>query len=157
MANKTRTPPPNKIYFSAEQTDFLKSNYTNMTNKQLADALGVTLTVMRNYKSKLGLLSATKPANWSKGETNYLIENYRKIGDKELAEQINDRYAHKNRNFTRKHIRTKRDLLGLKRSDEEIAAIVRRNVEQGRYNTSVKKPKKPMVLNRLFTGHITFD
>jgi len=151
--------PENKIFFSQEQTDFLKENYKTMTNQQLAETLGVKLTVMRNYKSSLGLMSSNKPINWSTGEIRFLVENYHKHGDVELAEMLNERYYYKNRNFTKKHIQKKRSLIGLVRTEKEQKLILNRNVKQGRHHTNVKTVKvadKPF-LNKIYSGSISFD
>lgn len=159
MENNHKKFPANKVYFNDEQTEFIRENYKKLTNRQLASRLGVTLTVLRIYKYSLGLFNVSRPIGWSAGETRFLIENYQRVGNVELAEQLNDRYAYKNRNFKQKHVRQKLKILGLQRTNEEIESIIIRNAKQGRYNTNkniAPKANFEKVLNTVYTGQIAF-
>jgi len=111
---------------------FIRANYDKMTNKELAASLGVCLQTVRDKCYAMGLLRM-KLEYWSDEQTQYLRDNYRQIGDSELAEIFNTRWV-KQKTWTIKHIEKKRMYLKLKRTKDELSAIHDRNVEQGRFS-----------------------
>ena len=123
--------PHNKITFSPEMHLFLKENYHTMTNKQLADALGLQLTRTRTELYRLGLKRITLEY-WTKEQVQFLRQNYKIFGDTELAEIFEVKW-HKNKGWTKKHIEKKRRYLKLKRTASEKKQIKIRNTKMGRF------------------------
>lgn len=97
----------------------------------MADALGLKLTLVRMKCYELGL-KRMELEYWTVAQVKYLKSNYKKIGDKELAEIFNKRW-HKAKGWTHKHIEKKRKYLKLKRTQKQIVAIRKRNVDNGRF------------------------
>jgi len=114
-----------------DEENFLKRNFYSMTNQELADAIGITLTVLRNKCYELGM-KKMELQYWTTGQVNFLTKNYKFIGDTELAELFTKRWS-KNKGWTKKHIEKKRRYLKLKRTPAEIKAIHKRNVENGAF------------------------
>lgn len=121
-----------KTLFTKWEEDFIRMNFHRMTNKQLAKALGKTLTVVRTYCYKMGL-KRMKLEYWTDEQVQFLKENYTKMGDVEMAELF-DQVYNKEKGWTKKHIEKKRRYLKLKRSKSVLKAIHQRNVYAGRYS-----------------------
>lgn len=119
-----------KIIFSPGEVDFLKTNFLKMTNQQLADALGLKLTVVRQKCYELGL-RRIEMEYWTPDMVRFLKTWYRKKGDVELAEIFNVKFP-KNKPWTRNHIVQKRGYLKLKRTTKSLNRIFLRNKETGR-------------------------
>ena len=117
--------------WTPEMENFLKENYAIMTNKELADALGLTLTLTRTKCYSLGLYRL-KMEYWTGEQIRFLKDNYKQIGDSELAEIFNEKWK-KEKGWTKKHIEKKRRYLKLKRSKSERHAIYLRNKANGRW------------------------
>lgn len=129
--------PPNKIKFTSGQRLFLKENYAIMTNKQLADALGLRLTRVRMELYSMGL-KRMELQYWTDEQTKFLTDNYREFGDTELAEIFEVKW-HKPKGWTKKHIEKKRRYLKLKRTAAERKKIHKRNTAMGRWSECAKK------------------
>lgn len=128
-----RTEPGFKTTFTKEENQFLRDNFFTLTNQQLTDALGMTLTVVRNQCRKLGL-RRNRVYRWTQAQTAYLVKQYPIMGDVEIAENLNRRWPRSTRPWTRKHVGKKRGLMGFDRTTEQLAGIRERNASQGRYN-----------------------
>jgi hypothetical protein len=126
-----RSIPGVKFKWQQKDIDFIKDNFNLLTNKQLADQLGVTLTLLRDKAYKMGL-KRMEMEYWKPEMVTYLKRNYKKIGDKELAERFTELYP-KNKPWTKKHIEKKRRYLKLNRTEEQQSAIKKRNTKQGRF------------------------
>lgn len=124
---------PIKYIWSKEEIAFLKRSFKNkkMTNAALADELRLTLTMVRMKCYSLGL-RRMELEYWTVGQVKFLKANYKKIGDKELAEIFNKKWK-KGKGWSFKHIEKKRRYLALKRSEKQIKAIHQRNVDNGRF------------------------
>jgi hypothetical protein len=129
--------PYNKIVFTPEMHQFLKDNYLSMTNRELADALGLKLTRTRTELYKLGL-KRMELEYWTKQQTQFLKDNYKDFGDTELAEIFEVKW-YKAKGWTKKHIEKKRRYLKLKRTTAEKKAIQIRNTKMGRFAMCAKK------------------
>ena len=129
--------PQNKIVFTIDQHRFLKDNYESMSNKQLADALGMHLHRVRMELYSLGL-KRMELQYWTDEQISFLYDNYQTIGDSELAEMFADRWE-KEKGWSKKHIEKKRRYLILKRTSEEIKQIHQRNKELGRWRECATK------------------
>lgn len=126
----------NKVVFSGKDKQFVLENFYTMTNQQLADSLGLKLTIVRSYCYSLGL-KKMELEYWTTEQVKYLRKHYKKIGDVEIAEYFNANFP-KNKGWNKKHIEKKRRYLKLKRTQEEINLVRARNAAQGRHNTSEK-------------------
>lgn len=124
----------NAIDWTTEMISFLKINHLKMNNKQLANGLGLKLTATRTKLYELGLFRM-ELEYWTEEQTLFLRENYKVIGDVELAEIYNSAY-YKKKGWTNKHIEKKRRYLKLKRTDVEKEKIKERNVDQGRFSVN---------------------
>lgn len=121
-----------KVIFSSSDIEFIKKNFHQMNNPQIAIALGVTLSVLRAKCHELGL-KHMEMEYWTKPMITFLKYNYKKIGDLELSEIFQKRWP-KNKPWTNKHIEKKRVYLKLDRTPEELQRIKRRNVKAGRFS-----------------------
>lgn len=124
--------PPNKVVFTVDQHQFLKDNWKSMTNRQLADALGMQLTRVRMELYSLGL-KRMEMEYWTLEQVTFLQDNYQTIGDTELAEMFTERWP-KNKGWDKRHMRKKRCYLNFHRTPEQIKQIFHRNKELGRFS-----------------------
>lgn len=119
----------NRIVWSGQMLEFLKKNYRLMSNKKLAAALGLKLTVVRMKLYQLGL-QRMQLHTWTAEEIKYLKRNYRKMGDVEIADNMQVLFP-KEKKWTKQHISKKRGYLGLNRTAGEYAAIRTKNSSPG--------------------------
>jgi len=117
--------PPNKIIMSQFQIDFVKENFKNLTNDEISLATGLSKTYVRMYAYSIGL-QRELIINWTAEQEKFLLENWRKIGNIEMANIINSTYPG-NKIFNKKTISKKLTLLGLKRNIHETFIIRERN------------------------------
>lgn len=130
-ARATRARSAGKQTFTDEQNEFIRANFYKMTNREMSVAMGITRTVLRTHCYNMGL-KRMQMEYWSDEQVQFLVENYQRIGDVEIAEIFNEVYP-KNKTWTNKHIEKKRGYLGLKRTERQIAEIKARNVRSGRF------------------------
>jgi len=126
-----------KIELTADEIKFIKRNWKRLSNQQLADSLGLKLTRTRMFLYEMGL-KRMELEYWTEEQISFLLDNYKEIGDVELAEIFNSKWV-KNKGWTKKHIEKKRRYLKLKRTAVEIENIFLRNLEAGRFQECVKK------------------
>lgn len=124
-----RKPPPNKIDWTADQLNLLKTNWAKLDNRGLANLLGLGLTSVRTKCYELGLLRM-QLEYWTKAQINFLLKNYKTRGDVELTEIFNKKWK-KEKGWTKKHIEKKRKYLKLNRTKRQVKAIHDRNVKRG--------------------------
>ena len=112
-ANKLGLADPNylkpvKSVFTPEEQQYLRDNINTLTNRQLAKGLGRNLTTTRNEIYRLGLKRyACMRGSWSEAETNYLIENYRTMGNVAMARKLKrSKFSVNKRMQTLKLVRT---------------------------------------------------
>lgn len=129
--------PHNKIHWSDNDIQFIRDNFFKMTNKQLADSLGMKITTVRTKCYELGL-KRMDLEYWDEYHVTFLLDNYKEMGDSEIAD-ILQAVDPKNKGWSKKHVEKKRRYLGLKRTEEEKAAIHVRNYELGCYKDCHKK------------------
>lgn len=123
--------PKNKIILTEDQIRFVKDNFRNMTNRQLADAVGVKLTALRMKMYAMGV-NKMKMEYWTEEQINILVNNYHYIGDKEMAEIFNENF-YKEKSWSRKHIQKKRSQMNLHRTVEMLRVIKDREIAKGTY------------------------
>lgn len=126
-----------KITLEAHEEQFLKDNYLKMTNKQLADHLGLKRTTCNSKMMKLGL-KRMELQRWTLEQTDFLKKNYKLFGDTELAEIFEVKW-HKPKGWSKQHIEKKRRYLKLKRTTAQRKKIKRRNTLMGRFSECANK------------------
>lgn len=146
---KKKFVPVNKIFLSDETIQFIKDNFKLMTNEEIAKATGLSKTYVRTYAYNLGLKRLIL-VNWTKEQTNFLIRNYRDLGNAEIADYIN-KYFPSCKVFTRKNISKKMTLLGLIRTGDMLNNIRERNRLKGVWGAPVKK-KIPVLIKENFVS-----
>lgn len=126
-----------KIIFSDQDLQFIKDNFQKMTNDEIAAALGRKKTIVRTMAYSLGL-KRMEMEYWTPEQIAFLNENYKSIGDVELAEIFENEWP-KNKPWTKKHIEKKRRYLILKRTVKQLEKIHLRNKKSGRLAVANKK------------------
>lgn len=114
-----------KIILTDTQISFIKDNYNQLSNKELARHLNIKISILRPQLYALGLYRMQLEF-WSEDEIALLVNNYQEMGDYELAE-ILQAVSPRQKGWTHKHIEKKRKHMGLHRSLQELAAIKKRN------------------------------
>lgn len=129
MKNSKKFIPLNKTMWTDKMIVWLKANFDQYTNPQMAEYLKVTLTVFRNKTRELGLRKI-EMEYWGAAELNYLIENYKTTGDVEIALYLQKHFP-KNKRWTKNHICKKRKYLKFQRSPEQLKNIISKNCSPG--------------------------
>lgn len=124
--------------FSKKDIKFIRDNFQSMTNQQIADALGLKKTKVRMKAYELGL-QRIKLEYWPVEAVDYLISNYKIMGNVEIVEYFNSMFP-KSKGWTTSHIDKKLEQLHLKRNKRDWYSIIERNRLQGRYGNP--NPKK---------------
>lgn len=133
-----------KIIWTSTEEKFLIDNFFKLTNDQLCAGINskrevqVKQSAVRSKCKELGLTRGIQ-IRWNKADIQFMVNNFRKYGDYELAillNQNNNTFRLINgikvyRTFSKKHVEKKRELLGLYRTPKEIKAIVSRNKKLG--------------------------
>lgn len=120
-----------KHIWTKEQIKYLQDNWPVMTNRQLSDGLGITLTLVRTKLYKMGMLRM-EMEYWTPAQVKFLVKNYKKYGDTELTELFTKKWK-KKKGWTKKHIEKKRSYLKLKRTEYDKELIFERNINAGRF------------------------
>jgi len=105
--------------------------------------LGSFLNICRRLDLRRGI-----QIRWSQEDISFLNDNFRKYGDTELAILLTERHSTFRkingekvfRKFNNKNVEKKRELLGLKRTDEEVYNIRKRNAKQWPVYTAEDNP-----------------
>lgn len=86
-------------------------------------------TTFRTMLYKMGLKKCSI-LRWAQQETQFLLDNYKTMGNIEIAERLTT----KRRPFHKKNVEKKMKLLGIKRTREEITGIIAKYKERGVYS-----------------------
>ncbi len=86
-------------------------------------------TTFRTLLYKMGLKKCAI-LRWTDEETEFLLANYKTMGNIEIAEKLST----KHRPFHKKNVEKKMKLLGIKRTRGEINAIITKHKERGVYS-----------------------
>lgn len=121
-----------KITFTKDELQYIRDHYEYTTNADMARHLGRKQTLVRTNMYAMGLYRQ-ELEYWTEEQAAYLRENFRTMGDTEIAEYFDEKYA-KEKGWTKKHIEKKRRQLRLKRTKAEIKAIHQRNVDMGKFS-----------------------
>ena len=135
-----------KIAVKWEMIDivFIRKNFPVMTWNELLAAVNeirpasgqVELSALRHQVKRMGLTKGIQ-IRWSSDDINFLLSNYTKMGNVEMAAKLNKKRSTFRiidgkkvyRTFTKKHVEKKKKLLGLHRTPEQILKIKRRNLK----------------------------
>jgi hypothetical protein len=126
-----------KILFSQSDIEFIRNNFNSMTNKAIAEVLGLKITRVRTFAYEIGL-KRMELEYWTADQVAFLKANYQEIGDVEMAEFFENEWP-KNKAWSKKHIEKKRRYLNLKRNENELHLIKIRNTINGRFAICNKK------------------
>jgi hypothetical protein len=118
-------------------TTLLQENFDRLSNKEMEEALGIDIHSIRLQLYAMGLYRI-RLHYWTDEQVEFLKENYKLMGDTEIAEIFESKWP-KDKRWTIKHIEKKRGYLNLKRTTEELIAIEQRNLDQGRLNVHTYK------------------
>lgn len=126
--------------FTINQLAFIHRNFKSKTSKDIFEYLVSNFDYQycfTSYRSELYRLGYQKVImlRWSKSETVFLLDNYKKMGNVEIAKLL----SKENRIFTKKQIQKKMKLLKLLRNQEDLAIILERNKANGVYIIGAKK------------------
>jgi hypothetical protein len=127
----------NATQWTEDMITYLKENFNSKTNKQLADHLGLKLTITRNKCRELGL-KRMELEYWSREQVEFLKNNYKTLGDVEIMDHFKKHWP-KVKGWKRGAIRKKRQQMGLERSPQEINAILDRHHQEGGRMFTIKK------------------
>lgn len=141
-----------KVILSPKEIEYIKLNWPNKTNAELAKDLGLKLTRLRGFLSEMGL-KRMELEYWTEEQIQWLKWNYKYYGDVEISEIFNQ-FFQKKKSWTLKHIEKKRKYLKLSRTKEELEQIQIRNTKTGRFAICVKKRWDK--IGRMPFGHIFF-
>jgi len=122
---------------------FIRKNFPVMTWKELLAAVNairpvserVSMGALRHQARRMGLYKQIY-IHWSSEDIDFLLNNYQKIGNVEMAAILNKKHNSYRvingektyRSFTKKHIEKKMKLLKLHRTKEQILKIKKRNL-----------------------------
>ncbi len=110
----------------------------SLTNKELYHHImanrsrnknAMSYTSFRTKLYKLGLKKC-EILRWTETETQYLLDNYKTIGNIEIAKNLST----KERKFTKKNVEKKMKLLKIKRTRKEINYIIQKHKVKGTYS-----------------------
>lgn len=124
----------NRIVWTSEMEQFLKDNFHKMTNQQLADNLGLKLTVVRTRCYSLGLRHQEKN-QWTKQQKEFLLANFRTMGNLDLIENLK-KLDKKQKDWSTSKITSQMSRMGLIRTSEENKVIWQKHKENKRYGTN---------------------
>jgi hypothetical protein len=120
-----------RVEYTVDHEAFIRENWSKYTNRELAELMGFSIQYIRTKCYELGLLRM-ELQYWTDEQTEFLIDHYQLIGDKEMAEIFNSKWK-KEKGWSFKHIEKKRKYLKLNRTEEEIHNVYLRNLENGRW------------------------
>ncbi|KAA2218280.1 hypothetical protein [Maribacter flavus] len=129
-----------KYIWETKDIVFLKMNYKQMTNQELADALGIKMNRCRKKIYELGL-QRYRMEYWTKEQVQFLLDNFKELGGVELAEILQENNP-KKKGWHKNHINKKMAQLGLKRTPEDYQKIIERNIKNGRHTGAKSWPSR---------------
>lgn len=132
-----------KIIFSENEIEFIKSNFQQMTNEAIADALGCKKTIVRMKAYELGL-QRINLERWTVEQIAYLKSNYKLKGNRELVREF-AKLWHKDKGWSTRQINKKLLQMGLYRNKQDLFNITERNRQAGSFGKpNPKLKRKPM-------------
>lgn len=120
-------------FLSENEKEYIKINFTVLTNSKIGHLLGIKASVVSNYAKSIGL-TKRNVESWSKEAITYLKKNYRTKCSTEIAFDLGKRIP-RERKWSKKIVDTKLNILGLKRTKADIEIIQLRNWVAKKYHT----------------------
>ncbi len=74
--------------WTEEEDQFLADNVMRMSNKEMAESLGVTSASVANRMKRKGIRRAEKPSEWTDQEVDFLIKNVSRLTQQEIADHL---------------------------------------------------------------------
>lgn len=111
----------------------LPNLFNHINAQRTEDLIGFT-----SFRKSLALLNLSKCVmlRWTADETAYLLKNYQKKGNIEMAKKLTKR----GRLFTKKSVEKKMQLLNIKRTKAQLQLIVSNHSKKGTYrNANLKR------------------
>ncbi|MBP4139645.1 hypothetical protein [Flavobacterium geliluteum] len=136
-----------KVIYSEEDIQFIKDNFFQMTNDQLAIKLGVSKFTLRLRLNELGIYKI-KYDYWSKEAVEYLKANYKTMGNVEIIEYFSIHFP-KAKGWHKRHIQLKLEQLGLRRNYQDLWIIMERNMQKGSYG-ELKPDRNRMPMPKIY-------
>jgi len=136
-SHEYRSKVAGKIMLTEEISEFMKANYQSLSNRQIASALGLKLSITRGFLYQLGL-KRMELEYWTQEQIDYLLETYEEKGNTELAKIFEERWPKKKR-WTIKHIEKKLKRLGIKRSAYSVAELQKQWAADPRNKANILK------------------
>lgn len=133
--------PPNTITWYLDELVYLKKNFYDHSARQLLEHINqnrsvqIHISSLRDKCRELGLFKSIRPDLWLPREVNFLLNNYRKMGNIEMCEHLNA-FKNRSREFTAKTIWKKMQLMKIHRSEKELLRIRKKNIDGGMYAKS---------------------
>lgn len=133
-----------KIIWYLDELVFIKKNFDKLTASEMLDHINsnrqekVGMSRFRAKYRELKLQKQQRPDLWLDRETQFLLNNYNKMGNVKIADYLN-KFNNRSRDFTPKIIWKKMKLMKIKRTDKELAMIKQKNIETGSYARTGKK------------------
>ncbi len=121
--------------FNQAQLSFIENNFRKLTSKEIFQKLVYEFNLKHKYTSfrtelyRLGFYKV-EMRRWSRAEKQFLLDNYKKIGNKQIAEMLST----PGRKFTDKQVQKKIRLLELKRNREDLKLIIDNHKKSGVYS-----------------------
>lgn len=143
---------------------FILKNYNTMTyhqmlihlNKNRSENNQLAYSLLRHRFRDLGL-SRYNYKHWAKVHEKFLKENYKIMGNKQIAIILSSNKFRSKKVFTRQQVRKKMELLNLHRTPEELAYVVQRNIELGLTVCKVPKYIKQRILINKFKKRRNYE
>lgn len=129
MPFRNGTIPPNSITWTKKMLQYLEDNWQHKTNAELAAHLGLKRTSTRMKLYEMGL-KKMELESWNEEAISFIRENYKTMGDVELAEIFNKKFPRK-KLWKKFHIAKKRGYLNLQRTRKEYEALRSKNSSVG--------------------------
>ena len=121
--------------FNKTQLDFIRSKFNSLNSKEIFNHLVVNFNFKLGYTTfrtecyKNGLYKC-KMTRWSIAEKQYLLDNYKTMGNIEIAQNL----SKNKRIFDTKKVQKQMRLSNLKRTKEELQTIIGNHKATGVYS-----------------------
>lgn len=111
----------------------------------------VNMSALRHQMRRMKLIKGVRLIHWIPEQTDFLLRNYKSMGNIEIAKKLNKMKLTK-RKFNKKHIEKKMNLLGIKRSEDQLLFIKNKHKELGHYPGRVHAKEEGTVHVRIMNG-----
>lgn len=84
-----KSKPAKYSYWMEEEIEFLKENYTSMTNRELSKKLNRSAKAVGSKANSIGCEHKKPRVKWTKEEEKIIEQHYKHLTDKELGKILN--------------------------------------------------------------------